>query len=252
MVEGWSVASLIEEVFIAPRKALVPLPDTQIIERPGWFQVYTPSLRHGGLNEIAVSAIEGDVDALLDRAVEQYRGMKVRWTLLPEHRPTDLAERITRRGFTRHEVHAMVRTTDIDAAAERDVTVERVDATTVDDFTRTMAEGWGMDPGPLARLNRMVIDHPRGPHLFLARAGGEPAATAGVVLLPKSAYLIGGVVVPRFRGRGLYRALVAARLRHAAEAGLAIATTQARADTSAPILERLGFETVCTVPSFIG
>ena len=53
------------------------------------------------------------------------------------------------------------------------------------------------------------------------------------------------ILLPAYRGRGLYRALVAARLQHARTAGRTLATSHARESTSAPILERLGFATVC-------
>jgi GNAT superfamily N-acetyltransferase len=58
------------------------------------------------------------------------------------------------------------------------------------------------------------------------------------------AYLFGAQVFPAFRGRGIYRALVAARLGFLAARGVSLAVTQARAATSAPLLERFGFETV--------
>ena len=48
-------------------------------------------------------------------------------------------------------------------------------------------------------------------------------------------------MLPEARGKGAYQALVDARLRYAAAQGIPLATSQAKADTSAPILERLGF-----------
>lgn len=63
---------------------------------------------------------------------------------------------------------------------------------------------------------------------------------------------MGGVVLPSYRGRGLYRALVHARLAHARARGIAIATSHAREATSAPILEAIGFETVCRFPLYVG
>ena len=54
-------------------------------------------------------------------------------------------------------------------------------------------------------------------------------------------------MLPAMRGRGVYRALIAARLRQALAAGIAVATTQARAGTSAPILARLGFVTLTEI-----
>ena len=61
----------------------------------------------------------------------------------------------------------------------------------------------------------------------------------------------GGAVAPRFRGRGVYRALVAARLELARAAGLAGVAVQAMPDTSAPILAWLGFTEVGRLQVFV-
>jgi len=53
--------------------------------------------------------------------------------------------------------------------------------------------------------------------------------------------------LPPFRKRGLYRAMVAARLAHARAHGIPLATSHAREATSAPILAALGFDTVCRI-----
>ena len=55
------------------------------------------------------------------------------------------------------------------------------------------------------------------------------------------ARLWGGAVLEAHRGRGVYRALVAARMTYAAEHGATMALTQGRITTSSPILQRLGF-----------
>jgi GNAT superfamily N-acetyltransferase len=97
----------------------------------------------------------------------------------------------------------------------------------------------------------MLTEPARRHHLFIARHEGTAAAIGSYVALERSAYLNGGVVLPAFRGRGLYRALVHARLRDAHARGLALATSVARAETSAPILASLGFETVCSFTFFL-
>ena len=50
-----------------------------------------------------------------------------------------------------------------------------------------------------------------------------------------------GVTLPAFRGRGLYRSLLAARCKLARANGATLALTKGRVETSAPILERAGF-----------
>lgn len=69
-------------------------------------------------------------------------------------------------------------------------------------------------------------------------------ASSGLSLYPPDGALInGGGVRPKFRGRGIYRAMVAARLEMAREAGVAGLSVWG-APMSAPILARLGFEKV--------
>jgi len=73
---------------------------------------------------------------------------------------------------------------------------------------------------------------------------GEPAGASGMsVFPPAGAILQGGSVRPKFRGRGIYRALVAARLDIARGAGVSGLTVWG-GDMSAPILAGLGFEQV--------
>jgi GNAT superfamily N-acetyltransferase len=86
--------------------------------------------------------------------------------------------------------------------------------------------------------------------LFLATVDGEPAGTASYVALAEVAFLMGAVVLPRFRGRGVYRALVRARLDDAALRGIAHAASHAGA-MSSPILARLGFVTACEFDMFM-
>lgn len=239
---------ILEEIVERPREAYVPLPDMQVIVRPGWRQLITPSVKRGGFNEVSLAQLaEEEADAVIAATIAEYRrlGCRFVWRVGPGNAPRDLPARLARAGLVHGVAYGMARSTEMAI----DVAVEQVDAATVDEFTDTMARGWGMDPEPIRAANRLAVA--AGAHqLWLARCGGEPAATAGSVLFAKSIYLIGGVVLEAFRGRGLYRALVAARLAFARSRGVMLATSHARAETSAPILERLGFETLCRYDNY--
>lgn len=76
---------------------------------------------------------------------------------------------------------------------------------------------------------------------MVAYLDGAPAAVTGVEVVDGVARLSGGGVLEAYRGRGVYRALVAARLAYAAERGATMALTQGDVTTSSPILRRLGF-----------
>ena len=107
------------------------------------------------------------------------------------------------------------------------------------------------DLGPMEASHRMMLAAPGDVHrVFLATFKGRPAGVAASAAGKRSVYLMSGVVLPEFRNVGVYRALVATRMRDAAARGITLATTQARATTSAPILERLGFQSVVDVPVF--
>jgi N-acetylglutamate synthase-like GNAT family acetyltransferase len=79
---------------------------------------------------------------------------------------------------------------------------------------------------------------------LLATVNGESAGSAGLTLFPPAAAVLnGGAVRPKFRGRGIYHSLVAARLEIARAAGVDGLCVWG-GHMSAPILSQLGFETV--------
>jgi len=80
---------------------------------------------------------------------------------------------------------------------------------------------------------------------YLAYIDGQLVGEAQATVSSAGTNLSGSSVLPSARGRGVYRALVTARWKEAAERGTPALTVQAGA-MSRPILERLGFETVGT------
>lgn len=83
-----------------------------------------------------------------------------------------------------------------------------------------------------------------GNEIYLALIDGEPAARGSASFSEHGVSLFGGATLPEFRGRGAYRALVAARWEQAARRGTPVLVTQA-GKMSRPILARLGFREVC-------
>jgi GNAT superfamily N-acetyltransferase len=252
-----SEQDILDEVMVVTRRSFPPLPDLRLIERPGWMQILTPSIKTGALNEVLFSALdERDADAVIDATITEYRahGLKFRWSVGPGSAPADLGERLARRGLTASWGRGMARPTAAPPLADEPaIEITEVDATTLGAFSDVTARGWDMDPAPTADLNAQIFAAPeRRQHMFLARRHGEPVATASYVAFPRSAYLIGGVVLPAHRGHGLYRALVVARLTHARARGIELATSHARESSSAPILGRMGFATVCRYPRYFG
>ena len=240
---------ILAEVVERPRHAYVMLPDTRVIERPGWFQLITPSFTQGGFNDVHAELDDANADRVIAETIAEYRdlGVKFRWTVGPDSKPADLADRLARAGLRRTDSVGMARATEITPVSS--VAVVRVDATTLDQFTEAMSDGWGRDATPFRIAHRLMLASDNQ-HMFLAMCDGECAGAATYVSFPRSAYLLGAVVREACRGRGVYRALVEARLADAAARGVTLATTHAMLETSAPMLARFGFRTVCSLVSF--
>jgi GNAT superfamily N-acetyltransferase len=81
---------------------------------------------------------------------------------------------------------------------------------------------------------------------FVGFVDGELVAAAYAAHTPHGSILFGGATLPAARGRGAYRALVAARAAEAAARGAPAVVTHA-GRMSLPILERLGFERVARI-----
>lgn len=235
----------------APIGAHLVRPDTRIVERPGWYQVVTPSARDGTLNEVVESSLsaDDDVHAIVDRTIAEYAalGLPFRWVVDPAS-TRDLGDVLVARGFREWGARAMTADPRVDTIEEvRGVRVVEVrDTRALEDFCRVVAVGWELDyHAELERFRAVLSSTGRHRPTFVAYVDGEAVGAAGSVEHPRSHYLVGAVVLPALRGRGVYRALVRARLRCAAARGGTLVTTQAREATSAPVLERLGFETAC-------
>lgn len=185
--------------------------------------------------------------------------LPVMWTLDPETEPPDFADHLARHGVhpDPHGWEFAVMVLEIDATVEArpiqglEIRDALADLATFRSAVAAAAEAfmdrsYGDDPEMIAmeerrRLNFLAAGNR---HLLLAVIDGEPAGSAGISLFPPAGAAInGGSVRPKFRGRGVYRALVAARLEIARQAGVSGLAVWG-GDMSAPILTKLGFEKV--------
>jgi hypothetical protein len=98
----------------------------------------------------------------------------------------------------------------------------------------------------LAAANRLIGQGQREAQVFVAYVAGQPAGCS--VLRVESngiAYLRNAFTSSEFRNRGVYIAMVGARLAYAREAGCTAAVVQAQRQSSSPILKKRGFIKLC-------
>jgi len=168
------------------------------------------------------------------------------WEVGSHATPVDLVDRLRALGLVDDEPNALAVGMVLEhepPAAPPGVEVRRV--TTDDEYEaaeRIAAIAFGA-----ARLppRRRYVPDPANP-IYLASIGGRPVARGSAAFGDLGATLFGGATLPEARGRGAYRALVAARWRDAVERGTPRVVTQA-GPLSRPILARLGFREVCEI-----
>jgi GNAT superfamily N-acetyltransferase len=112
---------------------------------------------------------------------------------------------------------------------------------------------WDEDHGWLPdMLERERAVDPEALTVVVAEAAGEAVSAAWIRFEQGTGFatLWGGSTVPAWRGRGVYRALVAHRANLAAARGCRYLQVDASPD-SRPILERLGFVAVTTTTPYV-
>ena len=237
------------------------LPDSIGFERDG------PLLRtlgFGGRGMVEYHDLAGldgvELDELIARQVRIFteRGESFEWKLHGHDRPADLPERLCAAGFVPEDLEtvviAPVSAIGIEVGMPDGVVVREVsEPLDLGRIAQMEEEIWGDDHGWVVdNLGEERAADPDGLRIFIAEAG-DAVVCAGWVRFPSGtefATLWGGSTLPAWRGRGIYRALVAHRARLAAERGRRYLEVDA-SDDSRPILERLGFVAVTTTTPYV-
>jgi GNAT superfamily N-acetyltransferase len=179
---------------------------------------------------------EGDVDALVAR-MRELPG-HVEWKYYSHDLPADLPERLRAAGLEPEDEETVV-VAEAASIPPPPADVELREVT--DEFVDLAAEVFG---------DR--FDLPEKAVAVVAVVDGQPVSGGRVDFEDgvEFAGLFGGVTLPEFRGRGLYRATVAKRAEMARRRGYRWLYSDAL-PTSRPILERNGFVAMTTTTPFV-
>ncbi len=179
------------------------------------------------------------------------------WELGDGTEPPDLVERLLALGLERDEDEPLAVGLVLhgvpDWPSPEGIAVSQVDsARALGDARALQHRAFGAEP-PAADPEQLARDFARegiDGSTFVASLGGEPVAAAYAAYTPWGVLLFGGATLEHARGRGAYRALVAARAREAERRGTPVLVTHA-GRLSLPILERLGFERVACIQRLV-
>ena len=236
------------------------LPESVQVERDGPLVRTVGFANRGWVEYRDLAGLDGEaLDALIARQVQIFaeRGMPFEWKLHGHDRPADLPDRLRAAGFVPEDTETVV-IGRVEAVAAEPSLPEGVvvrEANEPGDFARIaqLEESiWHEDHSWVDDLAAERAADPEGLSIFIAEAG-ELTVCAGWVRFPSDTEFVtlwGGATLPEWRGRGIYRALVAQRARLAAERGRRYIEVDA-SDDSRPILERLGFVAVTTTTPYV-
>ncbi|MFT3768082.1 MAG: hypothetical protein QM820_21745 [Minicystis sp.] len=217
-------------------------------ERDGWSAVLWSSLD------------EVTADAVIAEQIRHFAalGHRFEWKHYTHDLPADLPRRLLAAGFVPEDEEALmvaeIATLDRAVAPPPGIRLLSVtDAASVEQVAHVHEEVFGVDHGWLRRgLLARLAEVPPPVAAVIALAGDLPVSSARVELHTGSdfASLWGGGTLPGFRGRGIYRALVAYRAGLAAERGFRYLFVDALPESRA-ILARLGFVQLSTTTPYV-
>lgn len=175
-------------------------------------------------------------------------GQHFEWKVCEHDAPRDLRERLVARGFEPGEEEAVMALDLAETPAELlrpvEADVRRVGGEEgIRDLVAVQDAVWENNRAWLGeQLAEEFERTPEGLSMYVAYAGGVPAAS-GWVRFPAGgsfASLWGGSTLPAMRRKGLYTALLAARVQEARRRGYPYLTIDA-GPLSRPLVERFGF-----------
>lgn len=207
-----------------------------------------------------------DLDDLIERAVVHYRDEtevpSFEWKTRGHDAPVNLTDHLAAQGFSPEERETVMigeaAGLAVDVSLPEGVVVRRAgaDGDLEDDARRAgelqlrvFGRGSGSDGG---RPGADLAAHPERLSLWLAETDGRVVSAGRLSIVPGTEFagLWGGATDPEWRGRGIYRALTAARARHALASGVRYLHSDST-DMSRPILERNGLRPVTTTTPYV-
>lgn len=185
-------------------------------------------------------------------------GREFEWKHYAHDRPAHLGELLLAAGFVAEPAESLMiaRIADLPTDATLPEGVRLHPVTTPADVELVLAAHEGAFEESAdwlrPRLLHLLAESPETVSMVVAMAGDLPVCGARAEF-PRGtefASLWGGGTLPAWRGRGIYRALVAHRARLAARQGFHYLQVDA-SDQSRPILARLGFSALSTTTPYV-
>jgi len=223
-----------------------------------WFDTPIPTLPY---NTVLRFVVAKDVDHRIDSLVEHYnrRGVPFLWIVHPSSLPTDLGDRLRKRGLQEVEVVSGMATNLADlpqpSPAPPGFEIHEVsDETATSHLFELIAWRWNVPPEARPHLNALNEEFEIGTssakvRCWLAWSEGVPVSKAVLHCAASAAGLYGVATKPEARGLGLARTLTLEAFRAARQAGYHLAVLHST-PMAQSLYAKLGFRPVAPFKVF--
>lgn len=235
----WDFFYLPEDVTVIDRPELLVLQSTRPVDY---------------LNAVyRTRAAPARISELIDEVSELHKQVESRWHVANTVATSALETQLNTRGYQVTHAHdaRVIAVDSFSARPKGDVVVRRiVDETGLRDAWKVAEEAFGTsrkysDDDAIFELAQCAGDAAKVQR-YVAYSGDEPICSGGMSCFPTLGFALfwAGGTVPHARGRGAYSAVVAERVRRAAQRKIPFVGLYAREGSSSPIVGAQGFENV--------
>ena len=208
-----------------------------------------------GHSTLTEEAAEETIKKVINRYAE--RSKNFTWIVGPSSSPINLGDMLEKSGLIKVDPNCMagmyMPVSGPLPEANEEVIIEKKGISKLHEYAALAASAYGFGESPDAHYIRSKLIANSGDHgdLYLAFYGGsdEPVAYGVSVYYEKERIVIlqGSATIRKFRGKGIYTSLVAARMKDAKLMGMETAVIQAIKSTSMPICQKIGFQKISDI-----
>jgi len=178
---------------------------------------------------VAAPARDADI-AAIEKVYAEHEQTSWAVCLAPGAAPADLAARLESRGLQRGSDFAkVVRSTENTPSIETALRIEEIGPDRRNDFVAVNVAAWGVPPVFSAWFGG-TLGRPGWRH-YLGYDGNDPVSAGALYVSDNIGWLGFGATLPDHRGRGGQSAIMARRIRDAAQLGCAYVHTETAAET---------------------
>ena len=208
-----------------------------------------------GMSQILYARLDEDTaDAEIQSQIDSFTGRELpfSWKAYGYDTPSDLVERLARHGFTPDPPDDVMVLDMVDTPstllAPPAGDVRQIEARHLGDVVQVLENVWGGNFNWVYQRLGAHLAVPDYLSIFAAYIDGQPGCAGWIYYHPGSEFasLWGGSTVPTMRNKGLYTAILAARIQEARNRGIRYLVTDA-SPMSRPTLGKFGFFQLTTV-----